>query len=58
MEQRKAAYTTVERQLWEQVPYIFTVQAGTSYAASKEIKNFQTFDEGFIKFGDLWKAQG
>jgi peptide/nickel transport system substrate-binding protein len=57
IEQRKAAYAIVERAIWEQAPYIFTVRSGASYAASKDIKNFQTFDEGFIKFAELWKEQ-
>jgi ABC-type transport system substrate-binding protein len=54
MEQRKAAYAIVERQIWEQVPYIFLVRAGVSYAAGKDIKNFHVVDEGYIRFADVW----
>jgi peptide/nickel transport system substrate-binding protein len=57
VEERKAAYAMVEQRIWEQVPYIFLVRAGTSFSADKDIQNFHTVDEGYIRFADLWKAK-
>jgi len=57
-EERKVAYAVVEQAIWDQVPWIPLVRAGVSYAAGKDIHDFQIVADGYIRFADLWKDQG
>jgi len=55
VDERKAAYDSLQEALWTEVPYVFLIQAEYATAVGDNIEGYTVVDEGYANFADIWK---